>query len=487
MSHGKTIAKNAAWLMLATTIQKAVSFLSFTYVASLLGANITGRYFFVVSITSIFVTLTDLGMTPVVIRELAQDPERGKAAAARAITAKLVLIPIAITAAVLYGFVVGIDQELFLALLVACGVMSADALSLLWYGVLRGQRQLRFEAMGMMVGQFLSAIVAVATAIVYGSVAGLVVALLAGSAWNLFWSRWQVGRLKLAPGAENSWTWTMLAKAALPFALAGIFVKVYSYVDSLLLRQFFDETAVGYYAAAYKVTYAFQFLPLTFVAALYPGMSAAYASREKKTLQELLQGSLRIMLIASVILSAGLSAYAPLIIKRMFGADFLPAISPMSILPWVLIPIFLDFPIGSLLNATHRAMTKTKAMGFTMLVNIAANFIFVPMYGPSGAAIAGLISFWFLFFCGVWYVRNDIVDWKASAWLFFKGLVVAALLWYSIHIITADMQIIFAILFGGAMSLVLLFASKLLLFTDVLHIMRWIKGKTAGSEEQVQG
>lgn len=487
MSHGKTIAKNAAWLMLATTIQKAVSFLSFTYIASALGATITGRYFFVVSITSIFVTLTDLGMTPVVIRELAQDPERGKAAAARAISAKLMLIPVAILASLVYGYVVGIDQELFLALLIACGVMSADALSVLWYGVLRGQRQLRFEAVGMMVGQLLSAIVAIASAIIYGSVAGLVVALLFGSAWNLFWSRWQVGRLQIPPNLRNTWTWSTLAKAALPFALAGIFVKVYSYVDSLLLRQFFDETAVGYYAAAYKVTYAFQFLPLTFVAALYPGMSAAHASNEKNTLTELLRGSLRIMLIISVVLSAGLSAYAPLIIKRMFGIDFLPAILPMSILPWVLIPIFLDFPIGSLLNATHRAMTKTKAMGMTMVVNIIANFIFVPMYGPAGAAIAGLISFWFLFLCGVWFVRHDIGDWKGSAWLFIKGLMVAALLWYSIHVITVDMQIVFAILFGGAMSLVLLFGSKLLLFSDVLHVMRWVKGKTAGSDEQIQG
>ena len=60
---------------------------------------------------------------------------------------------------------------------------------------------------------------------------------------------------------------------ALPFALAGIFTKVYSYIDTVLLSSFLGSKAVGYYSIPSKITFAFQFIPMAFSAALFPAMS----------------------------------------------------------------------------------------------------------------------------------------------------------------------------------------------------------------------
>lgn len=474
MSHGQAIAKNAAWLLGAQTVQKLISFVTFSIIAKLVGVEVTGHFFYAVSVTSVFVILADLGLTPVVIREMAADESKGRAALAKALKLKALYVPLAILASISYVLAVKADQATVVAVALACLVMSADSLSVLWYGAIRGRRKLQFEALGMLIGQLLTATLSILAIKVFGwGVNGLVLALLAGSTWNVVWSVTQARRLGLWPERGLAeWRWQKLMRAAVPFALAGLFVKTYSYADTLLLKQFHTAREVGWYAVAYKVTYAFQFLPLAFVAALYPGMSAAYASKEKEALQKIISGSLRLMTIVAVPLSAALSAFAPRVIPAVYGHAYDGSVMPLMILAWVLIPIFWDFPIGSLLNATHRAEQKTAAMGAAMVVNVFANVLLVPRFGPTGAAISGVISFWLLFFMGLYFIRRDLpsFDWAVS--LFGRGIGVAGLLWMLIRIATPAMPLFAALVFGLMCALALLFISQLLLVDDVKLILR---------------
>ena len=480
MSLGRSIARNAAWLMAATTAQKIIAFLVFTVVARLVGVEVTGRYFFAVSVTSVFVILTDLGITPVVIREMAAGEEKGLAALRRAIRAKSVLIPIAIAVTLAYAFLTQAGPQDWIPIALACFVMSADAVSLLWYGAIRGLRQLRYEAIGMLVGQILTGIVSLFSAIVlHGGVNGLVIALMAGSFWNVGWSIWRARKLGVVLSGAALWSWKTLAYQAWPFALAGVFVKIYSYADTLMLKQFHGAMAVGIYAVAYKVTYAFQFLPLTFVAALYPGMSAVHASQDKQAMNNILRGSLRLMMMASVPITAALSAFAPRIIPFVYGTSFTGSAAPFAILAWVLIPIFLDFPIGSLLNATHRAEWKTTAMGITMVINVAANALLVPLYGPVGAAWAGVISFWSLFFIGAWFARKDIADARWAGSLFARGMLTALVIWYGIRFGLSGIPLFFALPLSAIAILGFLIGGKLILKEDFVMLRSWMRRKPA--------
>src|SRR5688572_18536195 len=472
MSHAKKIAENAAWLVIANTAQKAVSFVAFTIIARLVGVEITGVYFFAVSITSIFVVFQDLGLTPVVIREMAADEHRGRQVLGQAIRLKLLLIPITVVATLAYAYFTGITGTTFLAVAMACYVMSADSIHLLWYGAIRGKRELRYEAAGMFVGQIITAIIGISAAFLGYGVMGLVFSLMVGSTWHVGWSISRALKLGLYPQSGSSPIKNLLV-AAVPFGLAGIFVKIYSYVDSIMLQRLHGSIDVGEYAVAYKLTYALQFLPLAFVAALYPGMSNA-AQNDRAALPSLLKGSLRLMMIASVPLSALLSSLAYIIVPTLYGKQFEGSIAPLMVLPWVLILIFLDFPIGSLLNATHRAGKKTLAMGITMIVNVIANALLIPTMGPAGAAWAGVISFVILFSLGWWFARSDIDSpWLAK--LVAQGASAAGITWVAVYFLTPVMTPVFAVVFGGAMSLAMLFLFRLLLVRDVQTAYVWLR------------
>lgn len=474
MSASRKIAQNAAWLMIATTAQKAISFVTFIVIARLVEVAVIGEYFFAISITSIFVTFADLGLTPVLIRELAADVKRGKAFLAKAMLAKAVLLPATALAAIGYAWLIGVRGDTFLAVIIAaCFVMAADATSALWYGAIRGKHELRFEAAGMFTGQILTAIVGISAAVLGFGVVGLVFGLAAASTWNVGWSVWHAYRLGLRPEGVAVWPWRRVATMALPFALAGIFVKIYSYVDSQILKIVHGSVAVGEYAAAYKLTYALQFMPMAFVAALYPGLAHA-ATHDRASIPGILRGSQRLMLIASVPMTALLSALAGRFILLLYGPRYEGSIPSLTVLPWVLIPIFLDFPIGSLLNATNRAHLKTAAMGIAMAVNVLLNLLLVPPLGPVGAAWAGVVSFWILFLVGWWYVRKDMTtDWFMP--LFARAMAAAVAIWASVTWFSRPMTDVFALLFAGAAGLTALFLFRLLTVRDVLVAWDWMR------------
>lgn len=415
-----SVARNAALLISGTTVQKIIAFFAFTFIARWVGVEVTGQYFFAISVTSVFVTLTDLGMTPVLIRATAQRAPDARELFTKVFRAKLVLIPFAIACSLMYGWFAHPSRDVFAAIIVACGVLALDACTLPLYGWLRGHRDLQPETIGMFCTQFTTAVVGLVAAWMGYGVIGLALSLLMGSAVNAVWSYRAARRTTRAQtySPTHMWTWKRLAVAALPFALAGLCVKVYSYADTLLIQRFWTDREVGFYAVAYKLTYAFQFVPLAFVGALYPGMSSAFAEN-KTELTRLVRASLRLMAGVSIPLVVWLSCFAPVVIRVVYGQAYEGSVAILRILPWVLIPIFLDFPIGSVLNASHKAHLKTASMAIAMVVNVVANALFIPRVGPVGGAVAGIMSFTILAIVGVWFAREHLVG---DAWgsRFFK-------------------------------------------------------------------
>ena len=478
----KKVAKNALVLMLATTGQKFIAFVAFTLVARFVGAEITGTYFYAVSVTSIFVTLSDLGITPVVIRAIAGNTKNSERLFGAAIRAKLFLIPIAVIASLFYGVAIGNPPLIIATIGVACVAMAADALHLIFYGVLRGRQNLKPEAIGMFIGQAITATVAISAAWLDLGPVGLAFALVCGSLWNVLWSSLNLRRLKVKFPSPFKSDIKDLVWQALPFAVAGISVKVYSYIDSLMLQAYKGSTAVGYYAVAYKLTYAMQFLPLTFTAALYPALSASYANKEKAELKQMFVGALRLMAAIGFPISAGLSALAPRLIPALYTNEFAGSIAAMEVLPWVLLPIFLDFPIGALLNGSNRAYLKTSAMVATMLINAILNAILIPWYGPLGAAWAGVFSFWFLLSVGIIFTVKDVGGIWHFASILGRAISAAAASWALWRFVGAYMPLYMAFVFGAACAVILAFAVRLVTVQDILPLWRGLKNRFSKPE-----
>lgn len=407
------MARNTAFLTVASVGQKIIAFVYFLFLARVMMPELTGQYFLAISITVIFTVVADMGITPVIIREVAKQPNRARELLSHAIALKIPLFIIAMSAAILITVALGYDTTLQKLVALATLVLALDATHLLLYGVLRGFQQLRYESLGVFAGQLTIGIIGGAVLWQHPSLTLLVVALLSGSVMNVLVSGTKIIRLLGAGSLIPRWQRSdaiWIARSAIPFALSSIFVKVYSYLDSIIISKFLDTASVGIYSIAYKFTYAFQFLPLAFVAALYPGMSAV-VGKDQDELSRIFLRAMWYMAILSTPIVLGIWAVAPEVVL-LAGSDYALAAPVLATLVFVLVPIFLDFPVGSLLNASGLQGVKTAIMGITMVINAVLNWFLIPRFGIMGAAYAALVCFSFMIVAGLLFVPRIIPSFR---------------------------------------------------------------------------
>jgi O-antigen/teichoic acid export membrane protein len=199
---------------------------------------------------------------------------------------------------------------------------------------------------------------------------------------------------------------------AIPFAIAAMLVKVYTYTDRYLLLLLKGRDAVAFYAVAHKLTFALEFLPSAFAAGLYPAMSTYFIS-SKENLQKTFERAMVYMMVIAVPLSIMIFVLARGLVGLAFNPHFGNAAAPLEILILSLPVIFMNFPVGTLLNATNRTRLNTISMAITVLVNISLNAFLIQRFSYLGSAFATFVSGCTLFALGMYWTRGVItIPWR---------------------------------------------------------------------------
>jgi len=186
---------------------------------------------------------------------------------------------------------------------------------------------------------------------------------------------------------------------SLPFALYGIFQRLYTYLDSVLLSFFSGDYYVGVYQIAFKIIYALQFLPMAFVASLYPAMSY-YWLNNREQLKIAFKRSMDYLFMISIPISVAIFLLAEDIIM-IFKDGYEGAVWPLKISILALVFIFVNFPVGSLLNACDRQSKNTRNMLICLISAVILNILLIPKFNAMGAAAVVLISNLLMFVLGI--------------------------------------------------------------------------------------
>lgn len=406
MAEGK-VAKNTAFLVAAFVGQKILSFVYFTLAARAVGVEGAGKYVIATSFTTIFSIFVDLGLSNVLVRETAKFPEKAEKLLANVLGIKVILAALSVVGVWLGAMLLGYPPDVRLMIAIASAVMVLDSVHLIFYGVMRGFQNLRYESIGVITGQIVTIVAgSLFFFVLHLPLPFLIVALLCGSAWNVLWSSSMLVRkfpvrIRFALDREIA---KFFRDVTVPFALAGIFSRVYSYIDSIMLSKLATAAEVGIYGVAYKLAFAFQFLPMSFAAAVYPAMSDYYV-RDRQKLGRIFDESMKYLMFLVVPLAFGIAVLARPLIATVYGKAFAGAVEPLQILIFSLIFAFLYWPAGSLLNACDRQGSNTVIMGVTMVANAVLNAVLIPRYGAVGAACAALAGNLILWALAMRYVR----------------------------------------------------------------------------------
>jgi len=449
-------------MTIASVGQKVISFVYFTLIARNIGAEGTGKYFFALSFTTVFVVFIDLGLTQVLIREGAKSKEKLQKYFSSVIFTKIFLGVITYLMALLVINIMGYPVETKHLVYLSAVTMLFDSIHLTIYGVLRAIGNLKYEAIGVIGSQLVTLVLGTTFLYLKFPLIYLIAAFTIPSFLNVLYSSivlYKKYKIRLQAKLDKQ-VLRFMALVAIPFAFTAIFGRVYSYIDSILLSKLAGDIAVGWYSIPYKITYAFQFMPLALVAALYPKFSE-YFITDKKRLAFVFERAIKYLMVIVFPITIGIGILSRDIILSLYTAEYMNSILPLQILLAGLVFSYVSFPIGAFLNACNRQVTQTVIVFFVMVINIILNLILIPRIGVVGAAISALIGNLCLTVFG-YSIMPSIT--KISHWFLFKSFLQiflsAVVMGIGVYFINQISHYTIAILIGAVIYPAMLFVTR---------------------------
>ncbi|MFM7595238.1 MAG: oligosaccharide flippase family protein [Flavobacteriales bacterium] len=197
----------------------------------------------------------------------------------------------------------------------------------------------------------------------------------------------------IIPVFDPAYMMSILKRSA-PFALLVLLMLLYNRSDVVLLKQLAAEGnyQAGIYAQGYRLLDAFYMLGMIFASLLFPVFSRMIHQRSQE-LSELLQISGK-LLIGGAIGIMFVSIYnAPFLLHLIYG-DTVDAHS-ITVFVYLMIAFLamsFNFIFGTLLTAGGylRALNLSALVG--VIVSVGFNIYLIPKYGAEGAAIAAIAT-----------------------------------------------------------------------------------------------
>jgi O-antigen/teichoic acid export membrane protein len=400
MNKVKNIAKNTSYLTLALIIQKLISFSYFIILARYLGMEVLGQYYTAVAFTTILALVVDLGFSNILIREIAKDQNKTDQWLRPIIGLKLILSILAALIGYILAKIAGYNPLILNLISISFLAMLLDSFTNTFFSVIRGFHNLKFESLAAIFFQVIVFILGIFFIQKGFSAIWLMIAMAIASLVNFIFSV-LIAKFKFSLNILpqfNLFLSKKIFQLSWPFALFNILQRTYSYLDSLLLGFLASYTQVGLYQIAFKIVFALQFLPLAFVASLYPAMSA-YWQNNRDQLSITFKRAMNYLIIIALPIIFGVIAISQEIVALM-GAEE-GAVWPLRIIMLSLLFIFLNFPVGSLLNACDRQKRNTFNMAIATMSSVLLNLIFIPLWQAIGASLTVLLTNFLMLILGL--------------------------------------------------------------------------------------
>lgn len=464
-------------LSISLVIQKILSFVYFSYLATRLGVEQTGLYFFALSFITMLAVFVDLGMNNTLIKQVAKEPTESSKYFSQAVLIRLGLGVIMYLVLLGLSFLLGYEVLTRQALYLAGIIMVVDSFTLMFYSFWRAHHNTVYESLGNILFQVSLLIVGGVVLYLTGNILLALLALLLSSLINFSFALFKLIsklKIKFRPVWDGAFVRTMLLMA-MPFAWAGIFSRLYGYLDTFLLKTLVGDAALGYYSLPYKITFVWQFIPLALVASLYPAFTAYYQT-DKDKLAKLFNKTFIYLLVIAVPLSLGLSLMSGSIFLHIYGTEYLPSAAALQVLVFTLPFLFLNFPIGYLLNACDKQVRNTINIGIAMLISLIGNLIIIPRFSFVGASYVSVFTTAVLFILGFIVATRVVkINWKNLGINILKLIVCSAGLIAAILLTANNIHYLISIVISGLVYIVLVLVTKLVSWAEVVGLIKAFK------------
>ncbi|MGB4086574.1 oligosaccharide flippase family protein [Methanothrix sp.] len=402
MNTIQRIAKNTIFLASSNIIGFIFSFFFLVYTTRYLGSEGYGLLSFAIAFASISIFLADMGITSVIVRDVARDRSKTATYIGNSILIKLVLAAITLLATAAIGFILGYPFSTMKIVMVILLSLIVVSFSGIISSVISAYEIMEYISIGTVIYNSIMLTFALLAIGLEVDVYGFAYVYLLSSFFSLGYYALVAYRRFPRPRWDIDLDlWKYIIREAIPFGLSSVFVRVYYYIDTVMISLLIlnPNEVMGWYNAAYRMVIILSFIPVTFLGSLYPIMSKLYVSSDKY-LGFMYERSFKYLMILAIPIGVGTTVLGEDLISIVYGPDFAPSAIALRILIWSEVLIFINSSFGYLFNSINRQMIVAKQTMLAAGFNILLNLFLIPQYsyiGASSATVATqLLSFFFL-------------------------------------------------------------------------------------------
>ncbi len=381
MNYGRSLGAQA----ISRVVYIVAAAVVFVLLARLLGPEQLGAYAWAVTFLAVACTLADLGMTPVLARDLVLTGSGRAAYLANFLVMRLLL-------GLLAGAVTVVVAE-FLAppsvhrVLLVCApllpLLAARFFDPVFQVIGRPWLSL-FLALVFMV---VSVVASVAAALTNNPVPWTVLAYVgAGVAYGTLGLGLTLRLVRPRLASVSAAGMAQVGRAVLPLALSSLVAALSSRIDVFIVAELGTPEMLGLYGAAMR------FVDLGVAAAItvLAPLMAVFASQSRDRARLLVSFDMMIRVMATVAVLCGLLAigFAAPVLRLVFGEAFEAASSTLALFGWRIGVVFVNMTVFALVLALAPIGYSVWNMLLALLVTAALSWLLVPRVGIEGAAIA---------------------------------------------------------------------------------------------------
>jgi len=388
----QTVLKNTFVLIGGRLFSRVIQFFLFIYAARVLGVTKFGIFSYAYALVNLIAVSMDLGISSYVIQQLSRNREKTRIFVGGGLIIKFFLIIAGLCLIMAIGLIMQKDEETLIVLFILGSCMAFDSGGMIFNSVFQAYEKMHYQVVILSCCNFIMSVIGFVFLYYFKNVA-------------LFCGAYAIGAL-MRFAASGYWyiriygypQWTLdihflldLIAKGFPFALTGIFVTIYYYIDSLILAAYCDNDIVGYYNASYRLLEAPLFIISALTTALFPAASRLY-QQNKSELKGMISQAFQKAMGIGLSIAFVIAFLSDDLINLIYGVAYKPAASVLPVLIFGIAIIMPSTICGTTIRAIDKQAVSAKVTGCGALFNIVLNLILIPYYSFMGAAWATLLT-----------------------------------------------------------------------------------------------
>lgn len=371
------VARNVAWLFFSQAFTWVLAAVLAVALPRALGPAAVGRLFFAQSLWEAASVITAFGTTMLVTKAVARSRVSASTIVGESVVTRVALLTVAWPLIVGFLVLAGYEGQVIEVAAVIGLATSFKAVTGPAKAALRGLEQMRLISL-IDIGNKTVLVVAVLTMIaVDGGVVLVAVAWVCSGAVSMVAS--VIGARRVSPA--RFWAPVSAIGPTMSAGLVYVLVEgsrtIYQQVDTVVISLLVDDATVGWYGSADQIFQTMFFVPTVVLAAVFP-LLARLPGRPEREVDRVLGDGLTLSLVVAAPIGLGLVAVGPQLSDLLFGPEFGPTGTALSVFGIALIPTYLSTFLGTAAVAIDRQAIWPPLMIGAAVATIGLDVLLVP-------------------------------------------------------------------------------------------------------------